>query len=91
MDDASEHDKSGLKYGARNMAIINFSGAKDASESKSDQYGHSYFRDAPTVSSDLVLMLRDNLDPGVPGRPLEPVGPRFWQIPPGYPDAKPAQ
>ena len=85
MDDASEHVKAGLEYGARNTAIINFSGTKDASESKRDQYGHSYFRDAPTVSSDLVLMLRDDLDPGVPGRPLEPIGPRFWQIPPGYP------
>jgi esterase/lipase superfamily enzyme len=91
MDDASEHDKSAFEYGARNMAFINFSGAKDASESKRNRYGHSYFRDAPTVSSDLVLLLRDDLDPGGPGRPLEPIGPKFWQIPPGYPNSQPAQ
>ena len=41
--------------------------------------------DAPTVSSDIVLMLRDNLDPGPPGRPLEQIGRRFWRVPSGYP------
>jgi hypothetical protein len=41
--------------------------------------------DAPTVSSDLILMLRDDLDPGPPGRPLEPLGFKFWRVPPGYP------
>ena len=56
------------------LAVINFSGAADTENSQRDRYGHSYFRDAPTVSSDLVLMLRDDLDPGTPGRPLEPVG-----------------
>ena len=55
-----------------------------------DRYGHSYFLDAPIVSSDLVLMLRDDLDPGTPGRPIEPTGLRFWRIPPGYPDVQPA-
>jgi hypothetical protein len=54
-------------------------------------YGHSYFRDAPTVASDVVLMLRDDLDPGSPGRPLVPLGPHFWDVPPGYPGLKPAQ
>ncbi len=29
--------------------------------------------------------LRDDLDPGLPGRPLEKIGRKFWRIPPGYP------
>jgi hypothetical protein len=37
------------------------------------------------VSSDLVLMLRDDLDPGTAGRPLERIDLMFWRIPPGYP------
>ena len=73
------------------IAVINFSGAADTENSQRDRYGHSYFRDAPTVSSDIVLMLRDDLNPGTPGRPLEPIGLRFWSIPPGYPNKQPAQ
>lgn len=35
--------------------------------------GHSYFHSHPAVSSDLILVLRDDLDPGVEnGRPLAP-------------------
>ena len=80
-----------LKQLSGRFAIINFSGAANTENSQRDRYGHSYFRDAPTVSSDLVLMLRDDLDPGTPGRPLEPIGLRFWRIPPGYPNVQPAQ
>ena len=81
----------GIESGRTNFAIVNFTGATDAADSAGDRYGHSYFRDAPTVSSDLVLMLRDDLDPGTPGRPLEPVGLRFWRVPPGYPFVRQAQ
>ncbi len=83
--------QSAMKQLPARFAIINFAGAADTGKSQRDRYGHSYFRDAPTVSSDLVLMLRDDLDPGAPGRPLEKVGLRFWKIPPGYPDVPPAQ
>jgi hypothetical protein len=38
-----------------------------------------------------MLMLRDDLDPGTPGRPLKPLGLHFWALPPGYPELKPAQ
>ena len=86
LGDLDEHSKGiaefGLKHAPNSFAIINFSGL---SEANGDRYGHKYFRDAPTVSSDLVLMLRDDLDPGPPGRPLERLGLRFWHIPPGYP------
>jgi esterase/lipase superfamily enzyme len=79
-----------VEYSTANIAFVNFESAVDAMFTGAD-YGHSYFRDAPTVASDLVLMLRDDLDPGTPGRPLKPLGPHFWRVPPGYPELKPAQ
>jgi hypothetical protein len=80
-----------LESGHRRFAFINFQSTSDKSNSNADSFGHSYFRNAPTVSSDLVLMLRDDLDPGPPGRPLESLGYAFWRVPPGYPasSAKP--
>jgi esterase/lipase superfamily enzyme len=83
--------KEVLEYGTGNFAIVNFTAAVDALFSQGEGYGHSYFRDAPTVASDVVLMLRDDLDPGTPGRPLTPLGLHFWRVPPGYPSGKPAQ
>jgi esterase/lipase superfamily enzyme len=79
-----------VEYSTANIAFVNFESAVDAMFTGAD-YGHSYFRDAPTVASDVVLMLRDDLDPGTPGRPLKPLGPHFWRVPPGYPELKPAQ
>jgi esterase/lipase superfamily enzyme len=74
-----------FEYGNKSIAVINFSKAAQKTDSKLDSFGHSYFRNAPTVSSDLILMLRYDLDPGPPGRPLEFLGGRFWSIPGGYP------
>ena len=85
---ASETIKNTMVYSNTNFAIVNFTGASDVFSSQGDDYGHSYFRNAPAVSSDLVLMLRDDLDPGVPERPLEQVSMKFWRIPEGYPDVK---
>lgn len=49
--------------------------------------GHSYFYSHPAVLSDLILILRDNLDPGAEnGRPLEPLGPSYWGIEEDYPN-----
>jgi esterase/lipase superfamily enzyme len=73
-------------YDGSNFAVIQFPGASSAYRSRKDHYGHSYFRNAPAVSSDLILMLRDDLDPGAPGRPLDHVDQGFYIIPPGYPD-----
>jgi esterase/lipase superfamily enzyme len=75
-----------LARGNSNLNFINFQSTTDKSDSNADSFGHSYFRNAPTVSSDLVLMLRDDLDPGPPGRPLEYLGLNFWRVPPGYPN-----
>jgi esterase/lipase superfamily enzyme len=75
-----------IEYGTANFSVVNFEGATDATRTQGDRYGHSYFRDAPTVSSDVVLTIREDLDPGTPGRPLEPLGHKFWRVPPGYPN-----
>jgi esterase/lipase superfamily enzyme len=48
---------------------------------------HAYFYRHPAVSADLVLLLRDHLDPGSPGRPLRKRGANFWQITKDYPGA----
>jgi len=77
--------RAAMDYSGANVAIVNF----PATSYQGDRYGHSYFRDAPSVSSDLVLMLRDDLDPGPPGRPLERLGNKFWRVPSGYPAAEP--
>jgi esterase/lipase superfamily enzyme len=84
-ENLSEETKAILRRGNANIAFVNFQSAIDKSDSGADGFGHSYFRNAPTVSSDLVLMLRDDLDPGPPGRPLQDLGLNFWAVPPGYP------
>lgn len=51
--------------------------------------GHGYFQDDPAVSSDLILVLRYDRDPGAEnGRPLTKVAANFWQIDEGYPAVK---
>ena len=85
IDDIPDSVADAMDYSGANFSIVKFDGASDATPSQGDRWGHSYFRDAPTVSSDLVLMLRDDLDPGPPGRPLQKIGRKFWQVPPGYP------
>ena len=93
LEDVDETVRAGMEFAMAhnptNFAVVNFAAAAEAEGSQRDRYGHSYFRDAPPVSSDLVLMLRDDLDPGSSGRPLEPIGLRFWRIPPGYPARQP--
>ena len=84
-DAIDEHLRAGLEFGKDNYSVINFSGASDGFKYRGDKYGHSYFRNAPTVSSDLVIMLRDDRDPGTPERPLEHLDLNFWKIPPNYP------
>ncbi len=88
MEETSEVLEAVRKFSPNSVAIINYSPAPD---SLTGGYGHSYFRNAPRVSSDLVLMLRDDLDAGTPGRPLKPIGPGFWRVPLVYPAAQPAQ
>jgi len=48
--------------------------------------GHAYFHSSPAVSSDLILLLRDNLSPGS-GRPLacDERSSRYWSIEKDYP------
>jgi esterase/lipase superfamily enzyme len=90
MDEVNPQIKAAMEYSNANVAFVNFEPAKGVVESIGDAYGHSYFRDAPTVASDVVLMLRDDLDPGTPGRPLVHTGYHFWSVPPTYPSIEAA-
>jgi len=88
--DIEDEVKSQLEYSNANVAFVNFTTVGGAIGSLGDKYGHSYFRDAPAVASDVVLMLRDDLDPGPPGRPLESINHHLWSVPKGYPRMDPA-
>ena len=49
-------------------------------------FGHGYFHASPSVSSDLVLLLREGRLPGAEhGRPLDIGTHGFWEIRSGYP------
>lgn len=84
-EDATKNLKAWMEFSKANFAVVDFPVIKGSVDSLFDRYGHSYFRNAPSVSSDLILMLRDDLDPGDQGRPLKHLGLKFWSIPPGYP------
>lgn len=85
VDKMTDEGKAVMERGNSNLSIVSFMSSTDKSDSNADSFGHSYFRNAPTVSSDVIMMLRDDLDPGPPGRPLEHLGGYFWRVPPGYP------
>jgi len=46
-----------------------------------DFFGHSYFVSNPRVSGDIISMLRYDLQPNEPGRPLERIAGTFWRVP----------
>ncbi len=76
--DLTEEEIQRMKANAARVTVVNFLG-------ESTGYGHSYFRDNPAVSSDLVLNIRYGIEAGEPGRPLEHIGLNFWRVPEGYP------
>ena len=78
IDKLNEEEIGRMKANASRVTVVNFHG-------KSTGYGHSYFRDNPAVSSDLVLTIRYGLKPGETGRPLKHIGLNFWRVPEGYP------
>lgn len=58
-----------------NQALVEYNGRSHQG------LGHDYFRTNPAVSSDLVLTVRYDRDPGVEnGRPLKHNGSIFWSI-----------
>lgn len=71
-------DREGITSRTNIVSLIRFDGGV------SDRYGHSYYRTNPGVSSDIVLLLRYGFAPGTPERPLVPLVPGYWEIPPGY-------
>jgi esterase/lipase superfamily enzyme len=46
-----------------------------------DFFGHSYFVSNPRVSGDIIAMLRYDLQPNEPGRPLDRIAGPFWRVP----------
>jgi esterase/lipase superfamily enzyme len=46
-----------------------------------DFFGHRYFVSNPHVSADIIAMLRYDLQPNEPGRPLERIAGPFWRVP----------
>jgi esterase/lipase superfamily enzyme len=46
-----------------------------------DFFGHRYFVSNPRVSADIIAMLRYDLRPNEPGRPLEKIAGPFWRVP----------
>ena len=85
IEDMTKEIRESIEKGNANFAVINYFRASNNPITGEDGYGHSYFRNAPTVSSDLIIMLRDDVDPGGSQRPLEYIGSKFWRVPPGYP------
>ena len=73
-------DRKGITSRANIVSMIRFGGGE------SDKYGHSYYRTNPGVSSDIILLLRHGFAPGTSERPLVPLAPGYWDIPPGYPN-----
>ncbi|HTT39672.1 MAG TPA: alpha/beta hydrolase [Burkholderiales bacterium] len=45
-----------------------------------DYFGHSYYRNEPSASGDLMAVIRYDLRPGDPGRNLKALGPAFWRV-----------
>ncbi len=90
-ESVDDYLRAGSEFGKDIYTIVRFEGASGGFVVEGDKYGHSYLRNAPTVSSDVVLLLRDDHDPGTPERPLEYIDLNFWKIPPGYPALNPAQ
>lgn len=56
------------------------------SELESDFFGHGYFYNNPSASSDVILNLRDKRLAGeATGRPLKLLAPKLWLLEEGYP------
>ncbi|MCI0364071.1 MAG: alpha/beta hydrolase [Phycisphaerales bacterium] len=71
-----EMEKIALKL--KSTAVINV-------KVKSDFFGHGYFHANPAVSSDLIMLLRYDRDPGsANGRPLKQIGDQYWEINDSY-------
>ena len=88
---ASEHRIGRIRYEdlspAQQAALGNVRGISviDA-RVRTSGIGHGYFHSNPAVSSDVILLLRDDREPGaVNGRPLFEHAPNYWELREGYP------
>lgn len=76
-EDFQENDRQIFER-VKNVSFINVDGV-------SSFLGHSYYRTHPGVLSDIALVIRDNLKPGDPARPLIHNQFNFWTLAEGYP------
>ena len=80
LEDLSERQRKGLKTQSKAHFV--------SANVKSDGSGHGYFHTNSAASSDLILLLRDNLDPGAAnGRPLIKLQHGFWELTDDYPNS----
>lgn len=70
----------------RRIRNVNFVNVESVSRARD----HSYFRDNPSVLSDIVLTLRTDALPGSAVRPMQQNDYNFWSIHKGYPFERPA-
>jgi len=77
VDDLNESDRRVFEK-IRNVSFIEI-------ENPGGGIGHSYFRDNPSVLSDIAISVMNNVPPGHEKRPLEFVGINFWLLKDGYP------
>lgn len=80
-DEVTARGEHGLLAYDANMSIIDVSGAEGADARK----GHSYLRDSPWVSSDILMAMRYRLTPAERGLVRAP-GELFWRFPSDYVD-----
>lgn len=74
-----DHLKGLLKVNTNRVAIIEYTGTRTG------PLGHAYFRENPSVASDLVLAVRYGRDPGDEhGRPLIHKSGIFWELDDSY-------
>ena len=76
-DDLNSRERAAIA-GLPNMTFIN-------ADVESDITGHAYLWINPAASSDVILLLRDDREPGAEnGRPLTPLMENFWQLNDNY-------
>jgi len=73
-EDLSEASRE-MFFQAGNVDLIIYEGTR------TDFYGHSYFKSNPQVSADLIELIRNGTAPGAPGRVLERIGKITWTFP----------
>jgi len=76
-EDLSETERAIFKQ-VKNVAFIDVKGSGGG-------FGHSYYLDNPSTSSDIIRVINTGSRPGTPDRPLTHRMMNFWEMPVEYP------